>query len=412
MAQIEVDLSTFKHSLKNLNKGEILLILQQYNWEIDSRQAKKELVEYLIDKILKGEITAEMYYSFREKAFSENKNFYDGFFYKIDTEYINFDISEFQIKLKERAKNTSDDIKININILEKNNNIIRLNYERIKESAFYDYSKNVSKLYKQLLNADIEIYIKQGLVYIHSKNLTDSKIIKTFLDKCFSSLNVVNKKKKVLSEPKFDVKKADEWYEKNKDYFNFKINGTSIHMLDLFFEFDSEKSKFSGICMKRIYFKENIIYADNEEIKITDSQYGGYNLQNHIKIIDEIINEKRILGFSLEADHLYEDEETGEEYTTTLPITILYEDKNYLRLSISSECLVAVKEEVLKQAYFDIKEIFINKYISNNIINDENLKAYLLEICEQKSNEEKIEKEVSVGNNLNKDNNYSEKWSL
>lgn len=384
MALIEIDSITLEHALRNLTIREIYLILQQYKWEIDSKQTKSELIKYLMNEAEKSKLTGDMYYTFREKAFSINKNFYDGFFYKIDEGYVNFHIKDFVEKVKERAKKFNGDIEVKVDILQADNELMIINYERVKKDWAYDFSEKRSRAYRQLINADIEIYVKSGLVYIHSKNLTDSKIIKTFLDKCFLSLEVNSEKKKnVLSEPRFDSKVADKWYEDNKDDISFKINGISLQMLDLFYQFEADDSKFSSICMRRIYFKENIIYTGNDEASITDSQYGGINLQQHIKIINEIKEGKRILGFSLDAEHYYEDEETGDEISTILPITILYEDKNYLRLSISSECLVNVKEMVLKQAYDDIKELFMNKYLSNCVFNTEKLKEYLIDVEEK-----------------------------
>lgn len=381
MVLVEIDSTTFEHALRNLTMREIYLILQQYKFEVDSKQTKSELITYLMNEVKKNNLNGDMYYTFREKAFSINKNFHDGFFYKIDDEYVNFNIKDFEEKVKERAKKFSGDVEVKVDILQVSDELMIINYERVKKDWAYDFSEKRSRAYRQLINADIEVYVKQGLVYIHSKNLTDSKVIKTFLDKCFLSLEVnKEKKKKVLSEPRFDIKKAEEWYENNKDDISFKVNGISLHMLDLFYQFEADDSKFSSVCMRRIYFKENIIYTENDEASITDMQYGGINLQQHIKIINEIKEGKRILGFSLEAEHCYEDEETGDETSTVLPITILYEDKNYLRLSISSECLVNVKERVLKQAYDDIKELFMNKYLSKCIFNTEKLKEYLVDV--------------------------------
>lgn len=405
MGSIEIDTTTFEHSLRNLTKREILLILQQYEWTVDEKQSKKDLIKTLMDKIQKDSLTEDMYYTFREKAFSINKNFYDGFFYKIDSRYIDFDINNFNTIIKKKAESYTGDINVIVNCLNVSEELLVVNYERSKKDWAYDFSERRSRAYRQLIKADIEIYINKGLIYIHSKNLTDGKIIKNFLDKCFKEINKEDKKsKKALSEPKFDDETAKRWFEENKDEIEFKINGISLHMLDLFYQFESDESKFSNVCMKRIYFKENTIYTGNDEASITDSQYGGVNLQQHAQIVEEIKAGKRILGFSIDAEHYYEDEETGEEIATILPITVLYEDKNYLRLSISSESLVNnVNEMVFKQAYDDIKELYMDKYLKNCIFNTDKLKEYLVD-----------DKDTVVNINSVSENNKERgnKWSL
>lgn len=406
---IEIDLETFKHALRNLTKREIFLILQQYDYNIDAKLSKSDVIDNLTRQALNNKITGEMYYTFREKAFSVDNNFYDGFFYKIDELYGDFSIDSLYRQLIIKANNSKYDEKIIINLFNKDNESMKFNFERSKKRDYYDYDSETSRAYKQLLSASVEVYRKLGLVYIHSKNLTDSKIIKTFLDKCFiQTSTIIDKRKKVLSEPEFKINVADAWYKKSIKQNKYKINPITLHMLDLFFEFESDRSYFSNVRMKSIYLKENTLYIGNNEARITDLRCGGINLQGHKKIIEEIINGKRILGFKLEVEYMYEDEETEEKVPTVLPITILYEDKNYLRISISSDCLTTQKQDVLRQAYDSAKSIFVNKYVSNSIVNSDKLIEYLTEIFDQEIN-------VRVQNNSDTDKkgkNSQLKWSF
>lgn len=397
MAAINIDMDTFEHALKNLNKHEILLILQQFNWGIGSKQSKEELVSYLKEHMEHGNISEDMYYMIREKAFSINKNFYDGFFYKIDEFFKDLIPEEFMKILIERTNKSSSEKKISIGNIQINNLIMTFNFERSTKNAIYDHEQQMSRTYKQIISADIQIYFEYGLLYIHSKNLTESQIIKTFLDKSFQGLIMEKgKKKKVLGEPKFRESIAEEWLKANISDIKFKIENTSLQMLDLFYEFDSESSKFSNICMKGIYLKEDSEYENSDEAKITDIKFGGSYLQDHFRIIDEIRNGKTILGFKIEAEHLFEDEDTGEEIPTVLPITILYEDKKYLRLSISSEKLSTVKEVVLREAYNDIKDLFIRKFLSNDIFNTDKLKEYLSQDIKELVREKTIQEDKEL----------------
>ena len=396
----DIDIVTFEHSLRNLTKNEIFLILQQFNYEFDEKQKKGDLVELLIKQAKEELLPEGMGNTFRERAFSIDKNFNDGFFYKIDEEYIGFDINKFDNIIKEKAQSYTGDTNINVNLSIKNDELIFVNFKRSKKDWAYDFEKCESKAYMQVIKADIEIYVKKGLVYIHSKNLTESRTIKHFLDQCFKEIDN-GKKKKILGEPKFDERTAQLWFEENENDIEFKINGISLHMLDLFYQFESEESNFSNICMQRIYFKENTVYTNNDEASITDSQYGGNNLQQHGKIIQEIKAGKRILGFSLQADYCYVNED-GEDISTILPITVLYGDKNYLRLSIPQENIVnSVDEKIPKHAYDDVKELYMDKYLTNCIFNTNKLKECLV------SDVSDINTELIDNSNKNKENTWS-----
>ena len=60
----------------------------------------------------------------------------------------------------------------------------------------------------------------------------------------------------------------------------------------------------------------------------------------------------------------------------------MYQDNNNLRISISSECLITGKQDVLNQAYENLKELFVTKYISTSILNGDELSDYLIMLSE------------------------------
>jgi len=379
------------------------LILQQFSWGVESKQSKEELVCFLKENLKSNNISEDMYFMIREKAFSVNKNFYDGFFFKIDEGFKDIVPKTFSEILVEKSKKSNEEKRISIGNIQINELTMTFNFERSAKSAIYDHDQQVSRTYKQVINADIQIYFDYGLLYIHSKNLIEGQIIKTF-----QQLRSEKNKKKVLSEPKFNKDISEKWLKDNTNDIKFKIENLSLHMLDLFYQFDSQYSKFSNVCMKGIYLKENSSHQEGEEAKITDIKFGGAYLQDHFKTIEEIKNGKTIVGFKIEAEHLYEDEDTGEEIPTVLPITILYEDKKYLRLSISSEKLSTVKELVLSVAYKDIKEIFIKKFLSQNIFNTDKLKLFL-----SQDFKENLDKKIEIQQEELKDKHMTQQeWSF
>lgn len=393
MNQITIDPTTLKHALRNLNKNEILLILQDFNFIDTTIPTKQGLVDYIINLLSESQLPEDMYFAIREKAFSINKNFFDGFFYKIDELYTHLDTCQIENALTTTIIGNNPDKKTTITSINKTNDKLIFNFNQTKIIHFHDYSENLSKSYKQVINADIYIYCKEGLVYIHSKNLTESQTIKTFLDKIFNSIEVDGeKRKKVLIEPKFDIQTVDNWYKEHSIPINKRINNYSLHMLDLYYLFTSDDSSFSEVSMLGIYLKE-ITSANDTDTKITAIKYEGINLQNHQQINEQIKNGKQIKGFKIQVEHLYEDEDTGEAIPTQLPITFLYEDNKFFRLSFSSELLSCVRSEVLNQAYQNVKDLFISKYTKNTITSTEELLEFLTDLEEEsqpKSDKEPI----------------------
>ena len=196
------DTDTFKHALTNLNKIEIAQIAQANDIEIDIKDTKEKIINYLLELLKDNKLTEKLYNAIRDKAFSVNKNFYDGFFYKFDNNLCKCNLEVLISEIKVTAKTDK-------------NRIISVINERIKDEIayftceittsrpIYDQEEQRSRYFKEKISADVEIYFENGLVYVHSKNIIDNKKIKTFIQNSFNSANVLkNEKEKVkLIEP-------------------------------------------------------------------------------------------------------------------------------------------------------------------------------------------------------------------
>ena len=376
MPTITIDKNTFEHALMNLTINEIINIVQKNDINIDKKAKKVEIIQSLLKKIDKSELSEKVYLEVHQRAFSINKNFYDGFFYKFNTEIINFKTEDFISALNKTAslKNTSSNIKINISNIRQIDKNILFTIERTKRQAVYDYQEEKSRFFTQQIEADIQIYFDYGLIYIHSKNITESKTIKVFLQQVFNNEDLKNSNKIKIGAPKFNNHISEQW-TKGNDKISNSVSPITIHMLDLLNHFETEDGYFSGCGIKMIYFNNEIIETE-DDCKITDLIYGGENLQNHNKIKKEIKEGKSIIGFKIQVEYAYIEEETEDTIMCTLPIIMQFEGNDFLRISISSE-QISIKEEILSKAYADVKKIFIDKFISGNIINEERIVEYL-----------------------------------
>lgn len=381
MAVINIDKDTFRHALTNLTKLEVVNIVQSHGISIGSQDKKEEIVEKLLKILNENGVTEELYLAIKGKAFSVDKNFYDGFFYKFDKNLCNYSLNNLLRELKNVARNETKRV-INIKNPSINNNVLCFTIEIVSSKPIYDIDEERSRYFKEKIDADVSIYFNDGLMYIHSKNITESKKIKTFIQKVLNSkeLNLEQDTTIKLIEPTFDTEVSNTWIKDNTETLGGNnYSGLTIHMLDMLEEFNNGRNKFSGLCLKSIYFKYDTIEAsEDEEGFIDELKYGGDNLQKHHRIKAELRDGKKITGFKFEVEHKYIEEDTEEEKISILPIVILYEKKYALRISINTES-VSAEIKILHRAYNDVKDIFMNKFKSTNILNESHILSYLID---------------------------------
>jgi hypothetical protein len=154
------------------------------------------------------------------------------------------------------------------------------------------------------------------------------------------------------------------------------INGlstTTINMLDLLCEFDVDENCFTGFSIKRIYFEHEVIDT-NSDSEIAGLIYWGDNLQKRDEILKEISNGKKITGFELEVSYQYENEELGKEEIAIITVSIVQENNNYIRITLSE---YELEENILSEAYKAVRDVFLKRIESKEIMNTEALKDFL-----------------------------------
>ena len=376
MAQVNIDKEVFKCAANRLNLHEIQSIMEEHNISVNRKDKKHELVDKVLNLIENNTISEELYLAIKTKAFSDDCNFYEGFFYKYSIENIDFTYSKFEELLNQESQKDSISKYSNSVFTYKSNNLIHneekgiVKFSILKETkkGKYDCVDDNVKFFNEKINADVEINYKQGLVYIHCKNATNSTAIKYFIEQIINHLRVdVKKSKTKLTAPKFDSNLVSKWANDNS--IDIKgISSISIQMLDLLLEFENEENQFTGFRMNKIYFGNEVINTESKNV-IKGSIFYGDDIQECKEIAEGIINGKKINGFELLVDYTYEDECSGSEpQLIQLPIAILQDNNNSVRTAISKE-IPYINERTLFYLYEDIRTVFKNKLKSNQIKN-------------------------------------------
>lgn len=397
MCVVNIDKDVLKCALNNLTLNEVKLTLESNGINVDNKSKKHELIDLILNKLREGNLTEQLYLAIKTKAFSTSDTFYEGFFYKYNIDNIEIIGEKFVDVLDGLSKQECDSKQGNISFeyrfynenINIENKTITFTFFRESKKGSYDYKDDEVKFFHNKIQADVKIYYGIGIVYIHSKNLTESTAIKYFLQKAINIFLVDKNASKIkLGSPKFDNKIVEKW-SKN---INFNVNGisaTTIHMLDLLCEFDNEDNNFSGFGIKRIYLEHEVIDTKDDS-KIAGLIFWGENLQKRDEILKEITNGKKIKGFDLEVQYQYEDIEKGNEVLTVLNISIVQENNNSIRIILSDDNIS--NKNVLSSAFDSIKLVFLNKIKIDIIKNSEALVDFINKCKDVKENKGEIKK--------------------
>lgn len=396
MSKVIIDRDILECAIKNLNVNELRATLESCGETINIKDKKYEMVTSILNKLDEGKMTEKLYLALKTRAFSNTEDFYDGFFYKYNTENIDFNTESFMKYLKEEGEKENSSLQSNVKFThefynkkhDEYNKIFSFTFVRESKKGIYDQKEDVVKFFHNKIQAGIEIYYEKGLVYIHSKNSSESTTIKVLIQSTINKLLIESEGNKTkLYLPKFDNTIVEKWSKDSK--INVKgISVISIHMLDLLCEFEKKDNGFTEFSIKRIYLENEIIDAstEGEDFKIFSHIVLGENLQNAHDIFVELSNGKKLTGFELLVNYQYDDIEYRQKLIAPVVIRIL-QNKHDIRISLSKEDTY-VKEVILSEIYTRLQRVFINKVNSKNIQNEELLKKFVGKCTEIKKKED------------------------
>lgn len=403
---MDINKDIFECAANTLNTSELRSILAEHDISVSMKDKKHEIIERLLGLIDDNKMTEELYFSIRTRAFSENDNFYDGFYYKYSNENIDFRYDKFmeflnlEMENNKKSKHSTKTFKYEIydEYHDEDMKIIKFTFSKKTRNLRYDYIEGNVKIFNERIKAEIEINYGNQIVYIQSKNFNNSTAIKFFLEKVINNMRIDKKGNMVkLTSPKFDSQIVNKWSSENK--FDVKgISSMTIHMLDLLSEFEIEENKFNNYCMQKIYFDNEVIDAKEKNV-VKGSVFFGNDIQECIEISEGIINGKKVNGFELDVEYLHISDDLGcEPEIVQVPIIILQENNHTIRIAISKE-IESIDRSVLSDLYLCIRKVFLNKVNSKQINNSEAIINFInraREILKKKGKEVEVDKPKSV----------------
>ncbi len=381
---MEIQRDIFECAANSLDINELKVTLNEYNINFANKDKKYEIINKLLNLIDEEKMSEDLYLAIKTKAYSQNNDCNEGFYYQYLSENIDFNYDKFlgvlskYVNSEEKSKYGANTYMYSISGLINNKEEFIVNFTLKKETKLkkFDQIDETVMIIKELITADVEINYNDSIVYIKSKNFNNSKCVKFFLEKILNDLRIDKSLGKIkLHMPKFDGQIVDKWARDEK--VDIKgISSMTVHMLDLLSEFDKESNNFTGYCMKKIYFGNEVINA-TEKKRIEGSIFFGDDIEECLEISECILKGKKINGFELLVDYSYFDEALGNDpEIIQVPVTILQESSTSVRIAISKD-LDTVEKNILREIYIDIRKVFLAKLALNKISNTDQIKNFI-----------------------------------
>ena len=398
---MDINKDIFECAANSLSLSELKLELSEYEIEYDAKSKKYEIIAIMLCMIDKGEMSENLYLAIKSKAFLDNSECNEGFYYEYPDLNIKFIYDTFikclseKMESEKKSHRGTNEFRYNILNIDHNEkeSIVKFTLRRETKNKKYDNVDDEVKIFNGMIKATVEINYSSSHIYIQSKNFNNSTAIKYFLEKVINDLRVNKKVQKVkLRVPKFDGQAATRWANENN--IDMKgISSMSIQMLDLLNEFDCEENNFTGYAMRKIYFKDEIIH-NLDENRVKGSVFYGDDIKECIEIFEGFLKGKKIEGFEILADYQYSDEGLGVEKVIEVPITILQEGNSAIRVAISKDSYI--DSDILSDIYINIKKVFIKKLNSKGINNTKNIISFINKAKEINKKENSISKNKKV----------------
>ncbi len=382
MMKINTDI--FECAVSNLEVADLRAILTKFEISFDGKEKKYQLIEKLIQKIEDKTMPEELYLECYRKAFSEEEDFNEGFYYRFQSDNLVFNYDSFLNSLEAKicdnikSKYGTNRFKYSYQNMEHDleNKKVTFSLSKEIENRKYDNVKGQVVFYNQRMSVGIEINYEDNTVYIKSKNYNNSNATKFFLEQVLNEIRSDKKGDKVkLSLPKFDNNDINKWAKEN-NFDITRISAMTLHMIDLLTEFQNIGNNFSGYEMNKVHFGNEIV-----DTKLKSGLKGrilfGDNIQECNEVCEGILNGQRMNGFEITVNYLYTNEETGvENELVPIPICIVQESTNAFRISSSKDtsCTNAV---IVAEIYEHIKNVFVQKLKSKEIRNTENVIEFI-----------------------------------
>lgn len=142
MAKIDIDREVFKCAANRLNLHEIQSILSEHGVILNRKDKKHELVNKILNLIDENRMSEKLYIAIKTKAFSDDFNFHEGFFYQYSIENIDFTYQKFEDLLEQESKKDSTSKYSNSTFTYNYNNLLHNEAEGIVKFSLLVIKRN------------------------------------------------------------------------------------------------------------------------------------------------------------------------------------------------------------------------------------------------------------------------------
>ncbi|AZS14325.1 hypothetical protein [Paenibacillus lutimineralis] len=371
----EDEVNTLKHALRVLNENEIIEAIQE-KIDIPSSVNKAQLLkQFIISNYQKGGLEKEIFDILRVKAFNPELDLTDGFYLSLNQDAVKLTEIEIHKIVKEWNEKEDVEYESKIEILGFNDKLISFLVTKKIEKFVYDSQCQYSTKYTDDHQVVIEYHYNHDIVFFQTTNTVKYSSVKTVMQDFFKFL--LNDEEIKLSIPKFTPRieyklKKDGWTVTSSPLHN--ISPTTLKLLDLFSELDKEENNFSHFECIDIKFDHENTGDSSLLAKVNSQSYDGGDLLATDDVKQIILNNRVILFAEFKITYIEEKGEDIVRYHSVLA-GIQYDRKKRLRIYIKNNDLGL--KRIVKQAYSDLKKVFIQNYSDDNLKNEEKIESLL-----------------------------------
>ncbi|AIQ21481.1 hypothetical protein NSQ90_00500 [Paenibacillus sp. FSL H7-0737] len=382
------EITTFRHALKLLNQRELTSIINKNKIKLPSDAEKFSEIVYALERSFgEGILSKEIFHQFRQAAFNPDLDTTDGFFMSFNYKFedmsenlLNSKISEWKKATKQKKSSERESFDAEIKLLDSGSNSkgSLFKFTRKNERFIYNNQNMLSKNYFEIQQVVVEIYFDKQIVYFQTSNSVKFHSIKTIVLNFLRFLADDEHIKIKLSAPTMSklLKFAmSENGRSAKVYDN--INPNTIKLLDLFLEIENSRSFSSFQCVDIKFDHEDSMNKDLKD-RIKSQAYGCDigDLFNKSEVKVHILSNRVILQIEFRIVYTtYDAEEVPLKHTILAGIVNDKSKANALRIYIENN--EHTIKDIIKDAYKDLKDVFMGSLMDSNLKNEEKIKKML-----------------------------------
>lgn len=378
---------TMRHALNKINQIELKLLINRYNIPIPSEIKKVNVIKYFISQLfMEGRLQPEVFDEVRTLAFNPELYGNDGFFLSYEAE-INKNKESFEQTIEKWHSQVIDDddeevayddkMDAEIEVITYSPQNCSLLVTRKFERYVHDGETMYSHQYYDIHSLVVEINFEEKIIFVQTSNTVKFSSIKTVVSSFMAYLineNAAKNEYVKLSIPKMEQSLSMTIAENGWTAIaNDNINSNTLKLLDLFLELENNSDNFDSFRCAHITFDHEDSSSDlDDRIKVQSFGADIGDLLKKKEVKDLILNNRNVLKVEF---RLIYTTIVSEEITKKHTINAGIENGKRLRIYIYNNDL-SIKETI-KDAYKDLKSMFIEHLGETELRNEEKIKNML-----------------------------------